>query len=266
MNTQKSNIKYQKSFCQRLPSVFCFPGNSNPGLSKNPELLNEKGIALVMVLILALIALAIVSALIYMSTIGTTLSGAQKFYRTTEEASFGGAEIAAEYLSNRGALVVNIPAPGVGIAFAVGCNCGDPYVYTDNIDLMTNARSRRCDKMCNPTSDWSATGAFSCDDNALVAGLQISLDPTINPDFGPYTLGVAPNTFDIFTKIVDTVQGNSDVGGIVTSGELGGAGVVASNSGLVNPPHQPYLYRMEVQAQSTNNPRERSRLSILYAY
>ena len=58
---------------------------------------NENGIALVMVLILALIGLMIVSALLYLATSGTLTSGAFRAYRTAEEASFGGAEIAAEY-------------------------------------------------------------------------------------------------------------------------------------------------------------------------
>lgn len=226
---------------------------------------NEKGIALVMVLILALIGLAIVSALLYMMTQATTMSGAQKFYRTAEEASYGGMELSTGYIAGMGLL--NIPLlPGIG--FTAGCNCRDPYVYNDNIDNMTDARSDRCDKLCNPTANWPA-GV----DEGAAAGVQVSLDPTkMNPITGQptydmrFTLGGAPTTFEVFAKIVDTVQGNSDVGGIVSSGELQGSGVVAATSGLISPPHSPYLYRLEVQSQSTANPRERARLSILYAF
>ncbi|MDP2156136.1 MAG: hypothetical protein Q8K68_00305, partial [Nitrospirota bacterium] len=212
---------------------------------------NEKGIALVMVLILALIGLAIVSALLFMITQGTIMSGGQKFYRTAEEASYGGAELATSYLGNRGLL--NIPAGGVfsGILFASGCNCGDPYTFNDNIDNITMARSDRCDKLCNPTANWQ--------NGAAATNAQKDLDPTNSPDF-QFTLGIAPATFTVFAKIVDTVQGNSDVGGLVTTGQLGGAGVVASNTGLISPPHNPYLYRLEVQTQATANSRERARL------
>lgn len=218
---------------------------------------NEKGIALVMVLILALIGLAIVSALLFMMTQGTIMSGGQKFYRTAEEASYGGAELAASYLGNRGLL--NIPAGGAfsGILFASGCNCGDPYTFTDNVISGTTTHDIRCNKLCNPTNAWQ--------EGAPASNAQKALDPTNTPDF-QFTLGIAPATFTVFAKIVDTVQGNSDVGGLVTTGELGGAGVVASNTGLISPPHNPYLYRLEVQTEATANPRERARLSLLYAF
>ncbi len=228
---------------------------------KTAYIKNEKGIALVMVLILSLIGLAIVSALLFMLTQGTIMSGGQKFYRTAEEASYGGMELATAYLGNRGLL--NIPAGGAfswtSGPFASGCNCGDPYDPDDNLDRITNARSGRCDKLCNPSSQWTAASL-----GYAVADAQ-ALDPTLRPDF-QFRLGITPATFDIFAKIVDTVQGNSDTSGLVTSGELGGAGVVASNTGLISPPHNPYLYRLEVQSQATNNPRERARLSVLYAF
>lgn len=219
---------------------------------------NEKGIALVMVLILSLIALVMVSALLYMMTQGTTMSGAQKFYRTAEEASYGGMELATGYLANRG--LSNIPATATfsGLPFTNSCNCVDPYTFNDNIDRITNARSGRCDRLCNPTAEWW-TG-----ESTLASQRALDNLPTTS-DF-QFVLGVAPATFTVFAKIVDTVQGNSDVGGLVTSGSLGGAGVVASTTGMVTPPHNPYLYRLEVQSQATANPRERARLSILYAF
>lgn len=217
---------------------------------------NERGIALVMVLILALIGLMIVSALMFMATSGTIGSGAFRAFRTAEEASYGGAEIAAEYAVNRGALPL--------FGFPLGCNCGDPLNATDNTDRDAgNARTCRCDKLCNATADWAVTGAGNCDESG-VAGLQIDLTPgpgVLKSDF-PLTLG----NFIVYAKIVDTVVGNSDMGGIVASGELGGSGVVSSSTGLVSPPSRPYLYRMEIDARSTANPREHSRISMLYAY
>lgn len=215
---------------------------------------NEKGIALVMVLVISLMALAMVSALLYMLTQGTTISGSQKFYRTAEEASYGGVEVATQYLGTMGSLNV------LGMAFTASCNCNDPYIHNDNIDMMTGARTDRCDKLCNPTSQWPV--AY---DESVTAGMQISLDATVSPDM-TFTLGVAPQSFDVFVKIVDTVQGNSEASGIVTSGTLGGAGVVASTTGIVSSPLIPYLYRLEVQSQATNNAREQSKTSVLYAY
>ena len=228
---------------------------------------NEKGIALVMVLILSLIGLAMVSAMLFMLTQGIQVSSAQKFYRTAEEASYGGMELAVQYLGSRG--IMNLPllpltlhGGAAGTAYALGCNCNDPYNYGDNRERSTNAQSDRCDKLCNPTSNWPVGTRAA--DTALIPADPANMTAW-RADF-TYTLGVAPATFTVFTKIVDTVQGNSDVGGLVISGELGGAGVVASNTGIVNPPHNPYLYRVEIQSQATANPRERARLSLLYAY
>jgi len=194
--------------------------------------LNEKGIALVMVLILSLISLAIVSALLFMITQGTQLSGSQRFYRTAEEASLGGTEIATEFIMNRGV------APALpGILTGTGAGTSSALCLTQKLTLSRAA--------------WANCAAADMTLNAAT-------NSDMRFDLGPYR---------VFTKIVDTVEGNSDVAGLVTGGgELGGAGVVAANSGMVSPPHIPYLYRMEVEAAASANARERSRMSVLYAF
>jgi hypothetical protein len=232
----------------------------NPISSAAPKgvagvLLNEEGIALVMVLILALISLAIVSAMLFMVTQGTVISGAQKFYRTAEEASTGGAELSVEYLSSRG--VFNL----LGNSFVSGCNCGNPADPNDNVDLNQGGiRTCRCDKLCNSrlttAVDWQL-----CDEDTGTAGFQFDPNPKVNPDVH-FVVG----NFTVYSKIIDTVRGNTDVGGVVASGELGGSAVSSSTAGVVTPPLTPYLYRMEVLAEATDNPRERSKISVLYAY
>jgi hypothetical protein len=224
---------------------------------------NDDGIALVMVMVLALVSLTVVTGLIFMATQRTKLSGSQKFFRTAEEASYGGAELATDFILNRGEINAGV------VTFGNGCDCNDPEDFEDNVEV-GGGRTCFCDKLCNPFDNYdnnNGNGGGLCDEDGVAAnGVQVALDPTVSGDFN-FTLGIAPSDFDVFVKIVDTVQGNSDVGGIVTSGgQLGGAGVVASNSGLINPPHTPYLYRVEVQAQASANVRERSRVSLLYAF
>lgn len=198
---------------------------------------NEKGIALVLVLILALISLAIVSAMLFMLTGSTQLSGAQRFYRTADEASIGGTEIFTEFIKNRGAALT----AGLTNSWRTADNC-------------------LTEKMTKSRADWDSA-------KCTAPETSLSIDDTNNLTYDvSFTLGNNPS-FSVFGKIVDAVEGNSDTGGLVTGGgELGGAGVVAANSGLVSPPHQPFLYRLEVQGQATANPRERARLSVLYAY
>jgi len=195
------------------------------------RLQNEKGIALVMVLVLALIALAIVSAMLFMITQGTQMSGSFRFFRTAEEASLGGTEIATQFVKNRGTL------PGILLNLAI------------TADACLN------EKLTLSRSSWTA----SCSATERSLLIDAADDTTFDMRFD---LG----NYRVFSKIVDTIEGNSDTGGIVTSGELGGTGVVASTSGMVNPPHNPFLYKIEVQGQATANPLERARLSVLYAF
>jgi hypothetical protein len=207
-----------------------------------------------MVLILAIIGLAIVSSLLFMVTQGTSLSGAQKFYRTAEEASLGAAEISSGYFANRGRL--DLPSWFMDPGYASGCFCGDPMDPADNLDRNAgDTRTCRCDKICNATADWGG----------LCGTADMDLNPTVNPDF-ILTLMGTPNDYQVSTKIVDTVQGNSDLGGVAATGELGGSGVVESSLIVAHPEHNPYLYRLEIQADSTGSTTERSRISVLYAF
>lgn len=198
---------------------------------------NDKGIALVMVLVLAFLALSIVSGLLFMVTQSTRLSGYHRFFRTAEEAGIGGTEIAAEFIINR----------------------GSPFTWTTTSTSSLNCLTQ---KFNTPR-----LGTWSTIDNwNLCVGNDALMDPTINPDLR-FNLPNPQTTFGVFVKIVDTVEGNSASGALITGGgALGGAGVVAASTGIVNPPHNPFLYRLEIQSQNANNPREVSRFSGLYAY
>lgn len=206
------------------------------------HLRNEKGIALVMVLVLSLISLAFVSAMLYMITQGTQMSGAMRMVRTAEEASFGGAAISADFVKDNiapalhgGPVVPGLAERGVLPA---------PF-------LATSSDACLAQKLTLARSLWSQCNAQN-----------LLLDPVEKPDFR-ITLG----GFSAVGKIVDMVEGNSDTGGLVTGGgDLRETGVVRSDSGVITPPQIPYLYSIEVQAQDSTSARERSRVSVLYAY
>lgn len=195
---------------------------------------DEKGIALVMVLVLSAIALAIMAGLIYMVTVGTQISGGQKRYKTALEAGLGGIDVVYQFIGARGN--PNIPNFNFSRAFTNAC--------------MTA-------KLNTSTSKWGA----ACADYANATSLTI--DPAVSASYDmTLQLGVAP--FPIYTayaKIVDTVEGNS--GG--DEGLLKG-GVVTSGTGEVTVVSIPYLYTIEIDAQNQDNPAERAKLSILYQY
>ncbi|RJR14550.1 MAG: hypothetical protein C4581_13770 [Nitrospiraceae bacterium] len=192
---------------------------------------NEKGIALVMVLILSLISLVTMSGLMYMVTSGTQVSGVEKRYSTALEAGRSGRDIASLVFSAR----------------------GNPYNAGEAalIDFSITA-SATCleDKLNKATSDWDP----SCQSSLTIdPGSAGTYDMT-------FQLGNDP-TFAVYSKIVDTVEGNSgaDEGLIKT-------GVVSSYPGEVTVMKVSYLYTMEIDAENINNPTERAKLSVLYQY
>ncbi len=225
---------------------------------------SEKGIALVMVLILALIALAIVSSLIFLVTQGTKTSGYHKRYATSLDAGHGGAEIVADLVTLRGDLSIPLPSFGLPTHPIPGsCACGfDADPYDENYPL-PSPDTCLCRKLCIPayksdgTNNWEAAGAGACS----AGGASASMDPIISPDM-LFTLAGTGTSYDVFAKIVDTTIGVTDL-----SGEQLDCGTgVGYMCGTFEGPPTPYLYRIEVNSQNTANVIERSRLSVLYAF
>lgn len=191
----------------------------------------EKGIALVMVLVLSLVALALMSALIYIITIGTQISGAEKQYRTAQEAASGGAEITFQLIAARGnpnipLTLFSIPAQNVG-----------------GVDCLTA-------KLNQPTPLWDAACSST-----------LSIDPDIQTTYDmTFQLGSGGNAYTVYSKIVDTIEGNS-------GGDVGlSKGGVVSGSSEITVMSIPYFYTVEIDAQNSTNRNERAKYSILYEY
>ena len=206
---------------------------------------NEKGVALVMVLVLSLIGLAIVSALLFMATQGTKMSGYYKFFRTADEAGISGVETTADFMKN---VIQGSPDLTPGLR-----GWGTVALTADSACLF---------QKLNVSKGW---GTFSAGWSSCSVS-EMSLNAASNADFSYQTnpsnsLGI-PN-FAVFSKIVDTVRGNT---GVNTGGPaLRTRGVVSGDAGEIYPQTIPDLYRIEVQAQDAINPREVSRYSLLYA-
>ncbi len=136
------------------------------------KLNSQKGIALVTALLLALIAMAIVTAAIYMIIQGTELSGIKKRYTTALGASKGGTEASALLIS----LYASVPS---------------------DLVLLTSIKDQTCleAKLLNRKSDWPST----CDKGETVTNTSYD----IRFDFGNYFT---------YGKIVDTIPGNTLIG------------------------------------------------------
>lgn len=183
---------------------------------------NDKGFALPFVLILAAITLTITLAMFIMLGRGSFVSGQQKRYRTAVEASRGGMEAMLQLIATRG-------------------NPTTPY----NNQVLPNQPGLGT-KLARPVGTWGTL------DSAI----------TINPDVpSTYDMRIDLGAYRVYTKIVDTVEGNSGADeGLLNKG------VVNSGSGEIQVVSVPYLYTIEVLSQSQTNPTERSKISVLYQY
>jgi hypothetical protein len=202
------------------------------------NLRNERGIALVTALCLTMIALAIIMALLYMITWQARLSGAHKRYKTAIEASQGGAEIFTKQV--------------IPLVFA-----GYTSSLTSQFPGITlTPRNNACMnfKLNNATSLWSSSVCGT--DTAPLEATAATSDVTLN-------LQGTQSSFNVYSKIVDTIPGNSDTSGINFLIHANGADGTDPD---VAPKHIPGLYRIEVLGQMATNPLEKAKLSVLYAY
>ena len=205
--------------------------------------LNQKGIALVMVLILSAIVLAIITGLIYMITASTQMSGMQKRYKTALEAGIGGSDAIFQLISTRGD-----PFDAATATYLKYLRTTSDVCLTAKLNTTTDA------------TNWGACAAY-----AKATSLTINPNDPASYDMQLKLgdpLGINPEKeYIVYSKIVDTVEGNS-------GGDEGllKSGVVNANTGEVTVMSVPYLYTIEVHAERSTNPSERAKLSILYQY
>jgi len=220
---------------------------------------NEKGIALINALLFTLLALAIIMALLYMITQGTKATTASKSYKTALEASYGATDLIANDILPT--IFSNHTTAGSINAFVAGSGLDALGFAVPN----SNCFARKTTKN---TSDWN-TGGACVDANAMKSPLPAELpDMTFNLKADNDSTG-----YKVYAKIVDTRCGgdpaigqkctNSDSGGI--EGLDPGTSVASSNS-AITVMRKPAYYRVEVQGERASNPREKSKLSVLYAY
>jgi len=207
---------------------------------------NERGVALVTALMLMLVILAICMSLLYMVTQSTKSSASQKRYSTSIAAGYGGTEVLKDilprlmgYSTVRSALPTVTGFSNINLAF--------PTASSD-LDCFSQ-------KLKNNPAEWSACGAANKSVNAK-----------LKPDF-TFTLNglTAGQGYKVYTKIVSTVAGNSDM----SSGTMeleAGLGVAQSGGGVIAPQHFPSMFTIEVAGEKEFNPTERAELSVLYAY
>lgn len=207
------------------------------------KILNEnKGIALVTSLMITLISLVIVTALLYMITRGTQMSAQQKKYKTSLEASYGGTEILTKDVFPL--ILRNYSSATLNSDLTATFNSG---IGNINLQVITTQNCLQS-KLTKPTASWPS-------------GCSNLPEPKKSPDM-TFTLSASTgNPFIVYSKIVDTTSGNSDLSGL----QLEGSGV-SEGSSVLTPQHFPYVYRLEVQGERQANATAQANIEVLYAY
>ena len=195
---------------------------------------NNEGMALVMVLILSVICLAMTSGILYFITESTRMSGSHKRYETANQAANGGSAVMFQLASSRGDVddfnhpsqlaLVNLTTPSDDVG---GVNC-------------------ITEKLLSNTGDWNA-----------VCNSSLSIDRL---DDSTYDMAFDLGTYDVYSKVVDTVAGNTgpDTPLIDTK-------TVNPDSGEVVVQRIPYIYTIEVQSDLPGL-NERAKSSVLFFY
>jgi len=210
--------------------------NLTPGFTMRP--LNDKGIALITVLMLTLITLVIILGILTLITRNTKLSGARKIYRNVTEAAYGGADLVMQDIIPR--------------AFTNFTNFST-VIKSDYSRIKMQLGSSAClrQKLNNDANGWAACSG-------------VHNDPKTQPDMTFKLAGVSGQSFIVYSKIIDTIPG-VPYPSPPTGGQLIGGGVAESSAGTtINLSH--YVYRIEVAGELTLNPAEKSNISVLYEY
>jgi hypothetical protein len=201
----------------------------------------NKGAALITVVALIVVTSAIVATVYYFIRRGVEVTGLQKKYQTAREASLGGLDVFTKE-------VLPMAIGGTSLSDVVASFNTITSAQVQQGTGATNACFS--DKLLKTTVNWAG-------------GCSNSLDAKATPDIRFTLSGIAPaRPFDVYTKITDTVAGNSNTSGITLEGQ----GTAESQSGIITAQHFPYMYRMEVQSERQNDPTAKANFTILYAY
>lgn len=130
------------------------------------------------------------------------------------------------------------------------------------VDAMLQLISERGAVTTPFPSQWVAPGIGTKLSGPIATWTGLDNSFTIDPlTLSTYDMRIQLGSYLVYSKIVDTMQGNSgaDLG-------LRTGGVSSTGSGEVIVVSIPYLYTIEVLSQGVTNPTERSKISVLFEY
>ncbi len=207
---------------------------------------DEKGIALVIALIVSLIVLILGGVAVYMTMQSSKMSGEFKGYTSSVAAAQGALNETLILLPELKSGVVSFPS--VVVNSKVAC-----LKY----------------KLNTATSAWTASDLSTYCGCTLVEATDPSISSVVNYYDIEYRLGSGVNTYDVFVKFINTSLGNTNAAAASSSFSTGGTVSSKSGGNTLQPPPKPYLYTVVVYsgpASDVNNPARSSYIRVLYAY
>lgn len=208
------------------------------------HLSGNKGAALVVVLAVVVMSTAMFAVVLYFMQKGTETSGLELRYETAKDASLGAMDVLAKEVIPLAISIARV-APSTSLTTTLGnfSSISSATVTANTTDACFS------DKLLKSTASWAS-------------GCSSSADPKTSADVVFTLSSTGSQPFTVYTKIVDTVSGNSNTSSV----QLEGAGVAESSGAMVSVQHFPYMYSMEVQGERQQNPSERANFEALYAY
>ncbi len=212
---------------------------------------DERGIALVMALILSAIILSLSAALLFFLIYGERISGLEKRYKTALEASRGGADLVYQLIGTRGEttstniLISDLSALSMSIPLNSSSCSGTDISGTSYSGLP--AKLNTATLKSDGTLNWS-----NC-------STSLTIDPTDNSTYDTqFSIGTNP-TYTVYSKIVNTIEGNTGADFGLMKDQVVSANEQAGRT-------LSYMYTIEIDAENSSNPDERAKLSVLYQY
>lgn len=216
--------------------------------------LNNKGIALVTSLMLTLITLVIIMGIMFLVTNNMKSSGANQAYRSATEAAFGGADLLVQDVIPR--LFANASTGQTTLAQRTlgfpNSNLASDYFGGTKLNMAFNSNACIQQKLNSAVSGWTA-----CTGDRV--------NPKISPDVKFSLAGLtAAQGYTVYSKIIDTIPGVPYLPTPPGGGLIGGGVAESSGGTTTNLSH--FIYRVEITGERTNNPSEKSNISVLYEY
>jgi hypothetical protein len=218
---------------------------------------SEKGVVLLLVLILCAVSLAIITALMYLITTGTQMSGMQKRYRTALEAGLAASDIVTQVIAQQGdetavSSYLTTRLNAINAQESAGlANCKGFAQYDISGTAISTKYDKLAAKLMTPSTSWD----------------PVNCDSTFPTGPNNYDLMFQLGTnYNVYAKVVDTVEGFTRANGTAVSNTMRTDAVVSNNQEIASP-SKPYQYTIEVDVENTNpSTPERAKLQLLYEY